>query len=83
MKYSAKSILRSTSLLFLIPTLTSACALDLTPPQPIPAAGSFCEVAKPIFYDSKVDRPATVEQIEAHNKRFVCLCENDCPKQTN
>lgn len=80
MKYSAKSILRSTLALLLIPTMTSACALGLTPPQPVPASGSFCAIAKPIFYDSKVDRPATVEQIEAHNRRFTCLCENDCPK---
>ena len=83
MKYSVKSILRSMPVLCLIPLTTSACALGLTPPQPIPAAGSFCAVAKPIFYDSKVDRPATVEQIEAHNKKFLCLCEDDCPKQAN
>lgn len=83
MKYSVKSILRSTSLLLLIPITTSACALGLTPPQPIPAAGSFCAIAKPIFYDSKADRPATVEQIEAHNRRFTCLCEGDCPKLAN
>ena len=83
MKYSAKSILRSMSALLLIPTMTSACALGLTPPQPIPAAGSYCAVAKPIFYNSKIDSKGTVDQIEAHNRTYVCVCENDCPKPAN
>jgi hypothetical protein len=36
-------------------------------------------VAKPIRYNSKIDSPKTVAQIEAHNSAWVCLCEADCP----
>jgi len=36
-------------------------------------------VAKPIRYNSKIDSPKTVTQIEAHNSAWVCLCEADCP----
>jgi hypothetical protein len=30
-------------------------------------------------YNSRLDTPATVAQIEAHNSVWVCLCEQDCP----
>jgi hypothetical protein len=55
---------------------TSACAHVSTTP---PATNSYCAVAKPIFYDSRLDSPSTVAQIEAHNSTWVCLCEDDCP----
>jgi len=64
-------------LLLLLPTLSviSACAHVSTPPP----ANSYCAVAKPIRYNSKIDSPKTVAQIEAHNSAWVCLCEADCP----
>ena len=58
-------------------TATSGCAHVSTTP---PAADTYCAVAKPIRYDSRIDRPATVAQIEAHNSVWACLCEQDCPK---
>lgn len=52
-------------------------------PEPIPPAAirSYCEIAKPIFYDSSADSPETIKQIEEHNSKWVCVCEGDCPKQ--
>lgn len=43
--------------------------------------GDYCRIAKPIGYDSKVDSPETVRDIEAHNSKWVCVCENDCPEK--
>ena len=43
--------------------------------------GDYCRIAKPIGYDSKADSPETVKDIEAHNSKWVCVCENDCPKE--
>jgi hypothetical protein len=40
----------------------------------------YCRIAKPISYDGLRDTPETVRDIEAHNSRWVCVCENDCPK---
>lgn len=62
--------------LFLILSVTSACAHVLTDPAPV---NSYCAVARPISYDGIKDTPETVKQIEAHNSRWVCICENDCP----
>ena len=69
----------SRSALLLLPILSalSACAHVSTQP---PATNSYCAVAKPIFYDSRVDSPRTVEQVETHNSVWACLCDNDCPK---
>ena len=63
--------------LLLLPILSviSACAHVSTPPP----TNSYCAVAKPIRYNSKIDSPKTVTQIEAHNSAWVCLCEADCP----
>jgi hypothetical protein len=44
---------------------------------------NYCVVASTISYDSRADTPETVAQIEAHNSRWVCLCEQDCPKGVN
>lgn len=35
----------------------------------------YCRVAKPIEYDSEADTSATVTQIEAHNLRWLSLCD--------
>lgn len=77
MKCNGNSIWQSTLLGLTILTATSGCAHVSTMP---PAADTYCAVAKPIRYDSRIDRPATVAQIEAHNSVWACLCEQDCPK---
>ncbi len=76
MKSNGKSTWRSTSLLLLILSVTSACAHGSTTP---PAVNSYCAIAKPIRYNSSADTPETVKRIEAHNSTWVCLCEQDCP----
>jgi len=65
--------------LSLILSATSGCVTDLIVPAPI---NSYCEIAKPISYDSKTDTAETVKAIEAHNSTWVCLCESDCPAST-
>jgi hypothetical protein len=57
-------------------SVTSACAHVSTPP---PATNSYCAIAKPIFYDSRVDSARTVKQVEEHNSVWACLCDSDCP----
>ena len=76
MKFNVRSNLLSMLAPLLILSTTSACVHGSTPP---PAVNSFCAVAKPIFYDSRADSSGTVKQVEEHNRRFVCLCEGDCP----
>jgi hypothetical protein len=61
--------------LCLILSVTSGCVTDLTAP-----ADSYCAIAKPISYDATRDTAETVKEIEAHNSVFVCVCENDCPR---
>jgi hypothetical protein len=41
-----------------------------------PVASSYCRIAKPITYDTTKDTPDTVKQVEAHNSRWVALCES-------
>jgi hypothetical protein len=60
----------------LILSVTSGCVTALTGPVPV---NSYCAVAAPIGYDSAADTAETVKQIEAHNSKWVCLCESDCP----
>jgi hypothetical protein len=60
----------------LILSATSGCVTDLTDPAP---ASSYCAIAAAISYDSTADTAETVAQIEAHNSKFVCVCEGDCP----
>lgn len=55
----------------------SGCATGLTVPA---AVSDFCAIAKPIGYDRLRDTIQTVDEIEAHNSKWVCICENDCPK---
>lgn len=75
MKCNGNSTWRSMLLGLTIMTATSGCAhVSTTPP-----ANSYCAIAKPIRYDSRIDRPATVAQIEEHNSTWACLCDQDCP----
>lgn len=60
----------------LILLATSACAGGLTAPVVV---SDYCRIAKPIGYDSTADTSATVAEVEAHNSRYVCVCEGDCP----
>jgi hypothetical protein len=62
-------------LLLLILSALNGCATVSTVP-----ANSYCVIAKPITYDVTKDTSQTAREIEAHNSIFVCLCENDCPK---
>jgi hypothetical protein len=65
-----KPLLMLTTLLVLTGCVTGSTAI----------VGDYCRIAKPIGYDSKRDTPETVKDIEAHNSKWVCVCENDCPK---
>ena len=58
-----------TTLLVLTGCVTGSTAL----------VGDYCRIAKPIGYDSKTDSSETVKEIEAHNSKWVCVCESDCP----
>ena len=77
MKFNGNSIWRNTLLGLTILSATSGCAHVSTTQ---PAINSYCPIAQPMRYNSKLDSPATVAQIEAHNSTWVCLCENDCPE---
>jgi hypothetical protein len=72
---SGKSHLAKLPLLLLILSALNGCATVSTVP-----ANSYCVIAKPITYDVTKDTSETAREIEAHNSVFVCLCENDCPK---
>ena len=74
MKLTDKSNLVRLPSLFLILSALSGCATVSTVP-----VNSYCAIAKPITYDATQDTPETVAEIEAHNSRFICLCEQDCP----
>lgn len=56
----------------------SGCVAGLTEAE---VKGDYCRIAKPITYDTTVDTPDTVRQIEQHNSEFVCVCEGDCPEK--
>jgi uncharacterized protein YceK len=60
-----------------MPFAMSGCATALTVPAPV---NSYCAIAKPISYDSKADSAETVKEIEAHNSKWACVCDNDCPR---
>lgn len=62
--------------LLLIPLLMSlsGCVHGSTGLVPI---DGFCKVAQPISYDSKRDTPETVQQVEAHNLKWLRLCEKE------
>lgn len=64
-------------LLFLTLSATSGCAAGLTGP----IVGDYCRIAQPIGYNSSKDTPETVKEVEDHNSKWVCVCENDCPKR--
>lgn len=66
--------------LWLLTTLfaLSGCAGGLTAPAVV---SDYCRIARPISYDTKTDSPETVAEVEEHNSKWVCVCENDCPKK--
>jgi len=57
---------------------TSACATVSTGPE-TEVGFDACLWVNPIGYDSTVDSPDTVKAIEAHNSKWACICEDDCP----
>lgn len=38
-----------------------------------------CKVFRPITFSAAKDTAATVRQVKAHNSKWVCVCEADCP----
>lgn len=38
----------------------------------------YCLIEGPIT-TSRQDTAATVSQVDAHNRRYVCVCQHDCP----
>ena len=65
-----KLLLTLTTLLVLTGCVTDSTAL----------VGDYCRIAKPISYDSKTDAAETVKEIEAHNSKWACVCDKDCPR---
>ncbi len=63
----------------LILCVTSGCATGSTAPVVI---SDYCRIAKPLSYDTTRDSVETVKEVEKHNSKWVCLCENDCPNQS-
>lgn len=57
---------------------TGGCGIGLTERPAV--VSDYCRIAGPIAYDTERDSTETVAAIEAHNSRYVCLCEGDCPK---
>lgn len=55
----------------------TGCAIASTAPAVV---SDYCRIAKPIGYDSRSDTEETVKEIEAHNSKWVCVCEGDCPE---
>jgi hypothetical protein len=76
MKLNGNMIWRNALLLWMTLIGVTACASVLTT---VPVTNQYCSLASPIRYDSRLDRPETVAQIEKHNSVWVCLCEHDCP----
>lgn len=68
-------------LLSLLPILCamSACGHDSTEPPVV--VSDYCVIARPIEYDSERDSRETVSSVEAHNSKWACVCEHDCPKK--
>jgi len=65
-----RSLLTLTILLVLTGCVTGSTAL----------VGDYCRIAKPISYDSQIDTTETVKEIEAHNSKWACVCDKDCPR---
>lgn len=65
---------------YLILFALTGCANGLTAPATI---SDYCQIAKPISYDTKIDSRETVAEIENHNSKWVCVCENDCPHKSD
>lgn len=70
------------SKLWLLTTLfaLSGCAVGSTAPAVV---SDYCRIAKPISYDTDIDSPETKAEIEEHNSKWVCVCENDCPHKSD
>lgn len=71
MRTSPKPMQLLTLTIFLVLT---GCVTDSTA-----LVGDYCLIAKPIGYDSRIDTAETVKEIEAHNSKWACVCDKDCP----
>jgi len=65
--------------LLMIPFALSGCVAASTAPAVV---SDYCRIATPLTYDSERDTMPTIKEIEAHNSKWVCVCENDCPNKT-
>lgn len=74
-----KNKLKKLSLLLILFAM-SGCVTASTAPAVI---SDYCRIAKPISYDSVKDTAETIAEIEAHNSKYVCVCERDCPSSAN
>ncbi len=80
MKLSNRLLLAKLLITFLILIGLTACVPNTTDPVPL---SNYCALTKPITYDTTKDTPETVAEIEAHNSRYECVCNHDCPKGVN
>ena len=62
----------------LIPSALTGCATGSIGPAVV---SDYCRIAKPLTFDSGKDSAETQRQIEEHNSRWVCVCEDDCPRK--
>ena len=54
---------------------TSGCVTDST----VRVVSDYCQIASPISYDRTRDTAETIAEVETHNSKWVCVCEQDCP----
>jgi len=70
----------ATAMILIIGLGLSACA-TASAPIASPEGDPFCQHDGPIFYDSSAVTAGTAEQIDRHNRVWVCMCEDDCPPE--
>ena len=58
--------------------LSSACALVGIEPAETPRPqADFCTLYEPVSYDSELDTPETVAQVEPNNARWLVVCDTN------
>ncbi len=77
MRYSNRFLLAKLLIVFLTLFALTGCDLNMTGPVPL---NNYCALTKPITFDGTKDTKQTIAEIEAHNSRFECVCNRDCPK---
>jgi hypothetical protein len=67
------NLVRRLSLCLTLSAMSGCAAVSTVP------VNSYCAIARPLGYNGKTDTAKTVKEIEAHNSRWACVCDNDCP----